>query len=216
MADQDKQGNSENNDAFINLDNLLEGLLLDTKIVSSTHKKQDTLSELLSSERETVLDDPELPSHLAELQRLANQVDNRLINLYEPFQVNGLKINYVMELNPAQLAAVRTIDCPLLVIAGAGSGKTRVISYKVSYLIEKGMEAGQILLLTFTKKAASELLNRVQQLLKSKSAAAVLGGTFHAFANYVLRKYHMLIGLPPNFTIVDGEDVADIISLLKT
>src|SRR5690606_419362 len=100
-------------------------------------------------------------------------------------------------------------------IAGAGSGKTRVITYKVSYLIEKGMEPEQILLLTFTRKAAQEMIHRVQKLLGIKAATGILGGTFHAFANYVLRKYHPLIDLSPNFRSMDGEDVAGIISLLK-
>lgn len=88
-------------------------------------------------------------------------------------------------------------------------------TYKVSWLIENGINPTQILLLTFTRKAANEMLTRVEKLLGDKSISNVLGGTFHSFSNYILRQYANLIGIPANFTIIDTEDTADIIDLLK-
>ena len=125
------------------------------------------------------------------------------------------KIRYQQDLNEAQLTAVSTTDKPLLVIAGAGSGKTRVIVYKVAYLIETGVEPSSILLLTFTRKAAQEMLGRVKQLLGGQTQAGVIGGTFHSFANDMLRRYHKLIDIPYNFTICDAVDAGDILGLLK-
>jgi DNA helicase II / ATP-dependent DNA helicase PcrA len=105
---------------------------------------------------------------------------------------------------------------PILVIAGAGSGKTRVIVHRVSYLIEKGVDPQAILLLTFTRKAANEMLERVETLLQDKNVSKVTGGTFHSFANYVLRKYANMLDLPPNFTIIDTSDSEDVIDLIRT
>ena len=99
------------------------------------------------------------------------------------------KVNYPNALNPAQLAAVLITEKPVLVIAGAGSGKTRVIVHRVSYLIEKGVDAQSILLLTFTRKASREMLERVEMLLQDKRVGNVTGGTFHSFAAFILRKY---------------------------
>jgi len=126
------------------------------------------------------------------------------------------RINYIGELNRAQLEAVKTINGPVLVIAGAGSGKTRVIVYRVAFMMENGVDPEEMLLLTFTRKAAAEMLGRVQQLLKDNSAQKVFGGTFHAFANYVLRKYSNLLNIPPDFTIIDEEDSADTIDLIRS
>lgn len=111
--------------------------------------------------------------------------------------------------------AVLAVKVPLLVIAGAGSGKTRVITYKVSWLIENGVNPSQILLLTFTRKAAHEMLTRVEKLLGDKSISNVMCGTFHSFSNTVLRQYSNLLGIPSNFTIIDDADAADILDLLK-
>ncbi|WP_134090530.1 ATP-dependent helicase [Olivibacter sp. XZL3] len=198
-----------------NLDSLLDGLLLDTKIVSYSRRKEG-LKALLNKEIGTGDFETHLPQHLQMLMEVSKHIDERRVDIHRSYELSNLQINYRQELNTQQLAAVCTTDKPLLVIAGAGTGKTRVITYKVSYLIEKGYEPNEILLLTFTRKAANEMLSRVQKLLRAKSITNVLGGTFHAFANYALRKYHPLIDLPPNFTIIDGEDVTDIISLLKT
>ncbi|MDD5409408.1 MAG: UvrD-helicase domain-containing protein, partial [Candidatus Omnitrophica bacterium] len=98
------------------------------------------------------------------------------------------KIDYRRELNCAQLKAVESIDGPHLVIAGAGSGKTRVLVHRVAYLVEKGVRPEQILLLTFTRRSAEEMLRRASLLLDER-CKHVSGGTFHSFANMVLRKY---------------------------
>ncbi len=88
-------------------------------------------------------------------------------------------INYETDLNPAQLEAVTAPDGPVLIIAGAGSGKTRTIVYRVAWLVEQGVAPESILLLTFTRKAAEEMLSRASQLLDVR-VAAVAGGTFHS------------------------------------
>ncbi len=118
-------------------------------------------------------------------------------------------IDYASFLNSEQLAAVTTDDGAALVIAGAGSGKTRVVTYRVAYLIEKGVDPSRILLLTFTNKAAREMLHRVELLIKGESRR-VWGGTFHHIGNMILRKYGSSIGLDPQFTILDREDSKDL------
>jgi len=214
-ADNHGKGEGKNDGESMDLDSLLDGLLLNTRIVTPSNQQKDSLKELLAAYGDDYADYT-LPAHLQNLHEITAHIDKRLIDVNQSFDVDHYKITYRRSLNPQQLAAVCTIDKPLLVIAGAGTGKTRVITYKVSYLIEKGYEPNQLLLLTFTRKAANEMLGRVQQLLGKDAVINVLGGTFHAFANYALRKYHALIQLPPGFTIVDSEDVIDIISLLKT
>lgn len=117
-----------------------------------------------------------------------------------------MPIDYNKELNREQYEVVTKADGPCLVLAGAGSGKTRTIVYRVAYLIEKGVNPGNILLLTFTNKAAKEMLQRVALLLKGQAIKGLWGGTFHHIANLILRKYATLIGYQPNFTILDEED----------
>lgn len=118
-------------------------------------------------------------------------------------------IDYSLHLNPEQLEAVTSEDGAALVIAGAGSGKTRVVTYRVAYLIEKGIDPSRIMLLTFTNKAAREMLHRVELLIKGESRR-VWGGTFHHIGNMILRKYGSSIGLDPGFTILDREDSKDL------
>ena len=117
----------------------------------------------------------------------------------------GGAIEYDKELNPQQLEAVTASDGPGLVIAGAGSGKTRIITYRVAYLLENGVRPEHILLLTFTKKAATEMLRRVQALVRV-DVGRIWGGTFHHVGNMVLRKHAGLLGLKSNYTILDRED----------
>ena len=119
-------------------------------------------------------------------------------------------IDYASHLNPEQLAAVTSEDGASLVIAGAGSGKTRVVTYRVAYLIEKGIDPSRIMLLTFTNKAAREMLHRVELLIKGE-ARRVWGGTFHHMGNMILRRYGDAINLNPNFTILDREDSRELI-----
>ena len=122
-------------------------------------------------------------------------------------------IDYEEELNSAQLEAVRYLDGPSLVIAGAGSGKTRVLTYKISYLIEQGYEPWSILALTFTNKAAREMKERVAQRVGEKNASYLWMGTFHSIFSKILRREGHLLGYDPNFTIYDQSDSR---SLVKT
>jgi DNA helicase-2/ATP-dependent DNA helicase PcrA len=125
------------------------------------------------------------------------------------------RIKYAELLNPSQLAAVTHRDGPILVVAGAGSGKTRTLIYRVARLIESGVPPGAILLLTFTRRAAQEMLRRVEHLVGDRTRA-VAGGTFHSFANLTLRQFGSAVGLKPNFTILDRSDMEDLVNLLRT
>src|SRR5438445_1144606 len=124
-------------------------------------------------------------------------------------------LDYEAELNPGQLAAVKAVDGPILVIAGAGSGKTRTLVYRVARLIESSIPPEAILLLTFTRRAAAEMLQRVGALIGFRSDK-VTGGTFHSVANLLLRRYGKAIGLEPGFTILYRGDTEDVINLLRT
>src|SRR6266700_2405063 len=121
-----------------------------------------------------------------------------------------LQIDYARELNPQQLAAVQAPPGPALVIAGAGSGKTRTLIYRVAFLLEQGIPADRILLLTFTNKAAREMMRRVSDLIGGE-LSALWGGTFHAVGNRLLRRHADLLGYPKDFTIIDREDEKDLI-----
>ena len=124
------------------------------------------------------------------------------------------KINYEKELNPAQFEAVKFDKGSVLVIAGAGSGKTKTLTYRVARLIENGVNPENILLLTFTKKAADEMLNRAVMILDSR-CQKVAGGTFHSFSNFILRKYSNFLDLRNNFTIIDRADAEDVINHIR-
>jgi DNA helicase II / ATP-dependent DNA helicase PcrA len=126
-----------------------------------------------------------------------------------------LSIDYAAALNPQQLAAVTAGDGPSLVIAGAGSGKTRTLVYRVAYLIDSGVDPSNILLLTFTRKSAQEMLQRAGELIGVRSER-VCGGTFHSVANMLLRRYGRAIGLEPGFTILDRSDAEDLIALVRS
>jgi DNA helicase-2/ATP-dependent DNA helicase PcrA len=161
---------------------------------------------------------PDLEKKITELKLIADSIEKKNIGkeTYSSQDLGRFKVNYLNALNPAQLAAVLITEKPVLVIAGAGSGKTRVIVHRVSYLIEKGVDARSILLLTFTRKASKEMLERVETLLQDKRVGNVTGGTFHSFAAFILRKYSNLLDLHPNFTILDTSDSEDIIDLIRT
>src|SRR2546428_1412145 len=118
------------------------------------------------------------------------------------------RVQYSEELNSEQLEVVMAGDGPMLVIAGAGSGKTRTLTYRVSRLIEDGVDPSQILLLTFTNKAAREMLSRVEQLVKIDTRR-IWGGTFHSVGNRLLRQYAEPIGYRSNFSILDDEDAKE-------
>lgn len=119
------------------------------------------------------------------------------------------------ELNTAQLEAVKSIYGPHLIIAGAGSGKTRVLVYRVAYLVQQAILPDEILLLTFTRKAAQEMLRRAALLLDGR-CQKVAGGTFHSFANMIIRRNASLLALPNNFIILDQSDAEDTINLIRT
>jgi DNA helicase-2/ATP-dependent DNA helicase PcrA len=121
-----------------------------------------------------------------------------------------LQIDYARELNPQQLAAVTAEPGPSLVIAGAGAGKTRTLTYRVAFLIEQGIPPERILLLTFTNKAAKEMMRRVAALL-GNDLSSLWGGTFHAIGHRVLRQHADRVGYPKDFTILDREDAKDLI-----
>jgi DNA helicase-2/ATP-dependent DNA helicase PcrA len=123
----------------------------------------------------------------------------------------SVHIDYAAELNEQQLAAVTAPPGPLLVIAGAGSGKTRTLTYRVAYLLENGIDPRNILLLTFTNKAAREMLNRVANLLPM-DASGLWGGTFHSVGNRILRRHGSALDYSSGFTIMDREDQKDLIN----
>src|SRR5437764_9050470 len=129
----------------------------------------------------------------------------------QPFRAAvNFQIDYAGELNEQQHAAVTAPPGPSLVIAGAGSGKTRTLTYRVAYLLEQGIAPERILLLTFTNKAAREMMRRVTDLL-GQELASLWGGTFHAMGNRILRQHAELAGFHRDFSILDREDAKDLV-----
>ncbi len=127
------------------------------------------------------------------------------------------KGTWLDELNPAQRAAVTYGDGPLLVVAGAGTGKTKTLAYRVAYLISRGVDPGRILLLTFTRRAAQEMLERASTIVArgASSAGRVWGGTFHSMAHRLLRLYAPSIGITRDFTVLDQGDAENLIHLIR-
>src|SRR5215211_923497 len=123
-------------------------------------------------------------------------------------------IDYEKELNEAQFKAVTTTDGPLLIVAGAGTGKTRTLVYRVARLVETGARPESVLLLTFTRRAATSMLARAAALADAR-CQRVSGGTFHSLGHSVLRKYSEEAGVNRNFTVLDGSDTEDLIDLLR-
>jgi len=132
--------------------------------------------------------------------------------LQDDFDLSKTNIDYRKELNSEQLDVVLNGDGACLVLAGAGSGKTRTITYRVAYLLERGISPENILLVTFTNKAAKEMLSRVESLL-GRYPTGLWGGTFHSIANRLLRIYATQLGYTPNFTILDQEDAKSLIKV---
>lgn len=126
----------------------------------------------------------------------------------------GFRNLYQSALNEAQFQVATAPDGPALVIAGAGSGKTRTLIYRLAWLVRCGIRPESILLLTFTRRAAHEMLKRAASLLDDR-CKKVSGGTFHSAAASVLRRYGKAIGLSPSFTILDRSDSEDVIQLLR-
>jgi DNA helicase-2/ATP-dependent DNA helicase PcrA len=129
-------------------------------------------------------------------------------------RAEDLTIDYRADLNEQQYAAATAEDGPLLIVAGAGTGKTRTLIYRLAYLVETGTRPGQIVLLTFTRRAANDMTARATQLLDGR-CEKVQGGTFHAFCLQVLRRHAPALNLPRNFTVLDAADAADVLSVLR-
>src|SRR6201994_3808963 len=136
---------------------------------------------------------------------------SREYTLQKPHVAHGIHIDYAAELNEQQLAAVTAPPGPQLIIAGAGSGKTRTLTYRVAYLLENGIDPRNILLLTFTNKAARQMLDRVATLLPV-DASGLWGGTFHSIGNRMLRRHGRSLGYSSGFSIMDREDQKDLIN----
>ncbi|RJP32710.1 MAG: ATP-dependent helicase [Phycisphaerales bacterium] len=124
--------------------------------------------------------------------------------------------NWLDELNDPQREAVTYGDGPLLVVAGAGTGKTKTLACRVAWLIEQGVRPERILLLTFTRRAAAEMLRRAERLVGEGSTGKVWGGTFHAVSNRLLRLYGRAVDLPPDFTVIDQSDAGDVMNLIRS
>jgi len=136
---------------------------------------------------------------------------SRQYTLHRSARSTSIYIDYAAELNEQQLAAVTALPGPQLIIAGAGSGKTRTLTYRVAYLLENGIDPRNILLLTFTNKAARQMLERVANLLPI-DASGIWGGTFHSVGNRMLRRHGSALGYNSGFTIMDREDQKDLIN----
>ena len=136
---------------------------------------------------------------------------SREYTLHRTSTSTSIHIDYPSELNEQQLAAVTAPPGPMLIIAGAGSGKTRTLTYRVAYLLENGIDPRNILLLTFTNKAARQMLDRVANLLPV-DASGIWGGTFHSIGNRMLRRHGSALGYGSGFTIMDREDQKDLIN----
>ncbi len=118
-------------------------------------------------------------------------------------------------LNEKQLSAVFFDKGPALIIAGAGTGKTRTLVYRVARLVESGIDPSNILLLTFTRRSAKEMLNRASNILDDR-CQRVKGGTFHFYCSQILHRYAERIGYPNNFTIIDSADALEVIQFVRT
>ena len=122
-------------------------------------------------------------------------------------------MNVLDGLNESQITATKVINGPIMVIAGAGSGKTKVLTHRIAYLIENGVDPFNILSLTFTNKAAQEMKSRISLMIGEDKARNIWMGTFHSVFARILRVEYEKIGYPSNFTIYDTQDAK---SLLKT
>jgi DNA helicase-2/ATP-dependent DNA helicase PcrA len=121
-----------------------------------------------------------------------------------------MPIDFANELNEEQLAAVQAPDGPVLIIAAAGTGKTRTLTYRVAWLVERGIDPTRILLLTFTNRAAREMLDRAQALVGDQ-VGGLWGGTFHHMANRMLRRFASALGYGNDYTILDQDDARSLV-----
>src|SRR5215813_130383 len=130
-----------------------------------------------------------------------------------------MALDYLAKLNPAQREAVEHSTAPLLVIAGAGSGKTNTLAHRVAHLIIGGVDPYRILLLTFSRRAALEMTRRAERIvaatLRRDGQTLIWSGTFHAVGARLIREHAHSIGLNPSFTILDREDAAGLMDLTR-
>lgn len=147
-------------------------------------------------------------------QAMPTQTKTRLVLKRVTHAPRTRGIDYEKELNETQHKAVMTTTGPLLIVAGAGTGKTRTLVYRVARLVETGVQPESILLLTFTRRAATSMLARAAALADSR-CQRVSGGTFHSLGHSVLRKFPDEAGVQRNFTVLDGSDTEDLIDLLR-
>ena len=120
-------------------------------------------------------------------------------------------MDYLKGLNESQYEAVTTIQGPLMVLAGAGSGKTRVLTMRIAHLIQNGVDPFNILALTFTNKAAREMKERIAKVVGDSDAKSIWMGTFHSIFARILRMEAHYLGFPSNFTIYDSQDALNVI-----
>lgn len=126
-----------------------------------------------------------------------------------------MSLSWMQELNSAQREAVAYGEGPLLVVAGAGTGKTKTLAGRVASLIDRGVNPDRIMLLTFTRRAAAQMISRVRHMAGTDDVNNVWGGTFHAIANRLLRIYGNAINLPTDFTVMDQGDAADLLHMIR-
>jgi DNA helicase-2/ATP-dependent DNA helicase PcrA len=185
------------------------------RVASWDKPSQDIARARLSDYSEVFLDEFD-DDRLSRLKKIIADIDKKIIkDIPQANKANTYAIDYQNSLNTGQYLAATTLNGPILVIAGAGSGKTRTVIYRLSYMLENGIPPSEILLLTFTRKASSEIVNRAKSLLKNQLTGNIMATTYHAFANIMLRTHAAMIGLPPNFTIIDSIDAEDSIDLIR-
>src|SRR5262249_17123233 len=150
-----------------------------------------------------------------ELGRTRGSVKTKLVlRTVSAAPQRALKVDYEAALNEAQYQAVTTLDGPLLIVAGAGTGKTRPLVYRVARLVEAGVPPESVLLLTFTRRAAASMLARAAALADER-CQRVSGGTFHSLAYSTLRKYSELVGVSRSFSVLDQADTEDLIEMMR-
>jgi len=175
-------------------------------LAKTPKERYQTVTEL-AAELKTLRRDLELGTAVLE------PATSRLLVKHSP-ATRAVGLDYEQELNESQLKAVMTTDGPLLIVAGAGTGKTRTLVYRVARLVEIGATPESVLLLTFTRRAAASMLARAAALSDAR-CQRVSGGTFHSIAHSVLRRYADQIGLNRAFTVLDQADTEDLIDLLR-
>lgn len=186
--------------------------------VSSWEEPSEDIARTRLSDFNEVAIDSATEDRIERLQEIIYRIEKKaLVPKQAPPLPNAsaYKIDYHKSLNAGQFMAATTLNGPVMVLAGAGSGKTRTVIYRLSFMLENGILPTQILLLTFTRKASLEMVHRAAGLLKDRSADAIMATTYHSFANIVLRRYAPMINLSPNFTIIDTIDSEDSIDLIR-